>query len=71
LSIKSITMAAEMRYHNAKENWQKAASFARSEKEKAKAAYNEDKEAGLTTNTFEQWYIQNVSPLFPYSTGLT
>lgn len=56
-------MAAEARYNDAKQNWLQAASQARTQKEAAKANYDEDKEMGITNQPFEQWVASNVSAL--------
>ncbi|KPM43419.1 hypothetical protein AK830_g3147 [Neonectria ditissima] len=59
--------ASQLRYDTAREDWLAAATRARNEKQKAKEAYNEENEIGLTGDkTFEQWVATN-SPAFSVS----
>jgi hypothetical protein len=53
--------AAQVRYDHTKSNWIQTAKRAQSEKDKARAEYDDQKDAGLTGNlSFTEWAPMNV-----------
>ena len=57
-------MATETRYNKAKEEWLDAAKGARGHMEDSKERHKEDKDAGMTSDSWENWFPQNVSRWF-------
>jgi hypothetical protein len=61
-------MAAQLRYDTAKSDWLQAAKQAQSEKDKARAYYDNEKDMGMIGDlSFAAWVPTNVR-LEPFST---
>jgi len=54
-------MATEAVFNSAKDAWHDATEKAVTTKENAKERYNEEKEYGTTTESFDEWIKTNVS----------
>jgi hypothetical protein len=54
-------MATEARYNKAKEEWLDAAKAARDHMEDSKKKHKEEKDVGITSDSWEKWFPQNVS----------